>query len=113
MLMEMVPLDSGIYEYAAREYPNPSSRFLLPVIGETLDGHLNDIGAMPVTSDMTVRGIERTSSEAVPQGNTGGGTGMMCSGIKAGTGSASRVIRGTKAVDGVKTGYPSDDFTLR
>ena len=51
---------------------------------------------MPVTSDMVVRGIEQASADPVKLGNTGGGTGMMCSGFKAGTGSASRIIHGAK-----------------
>ena len=91
-------LDSGVYEYAIREYSpdGPVDWFLLPVVGETFDGAMNDIGAMPVTSDMVVRGIERASADPVPQGNTGGGTGMLCSGFKAGTGSSSRVISGIK-----------------
>ena len=90
--------DSGIYEYAIRNHVAPGKTadwFLLPMVGETYDGLLNDIAAMPVTSDMAVRGIERASSAPVPEGNTGGGTGMTCSGFKAGTGSASRVIRGS------------------
>ncbi len=92
--------DSGIYEYAVREYASPSSPpywFLLPVVGETFDGFMNDIGSMPVTSDLVVRGIERATADPVPQGNTGGGTGMMCSGFKAGTGNSSRIVPGVSA----------------
>lgn len=91
------PCYSGVYEYAVPKYKNKDGLadwFLLPVVGETYDGILSDIGAMVVSSDMTVRGIERASAERVPEGNTGGGTGMMCQGYKGGTGSASRVIKG-------------------
>ncbi|KAK5095995.1 hypothetical protein LTS08_007877 [Lithohypha guttulata] len=92
----------GIYRYAVREYGDKVTGlvdwFLLPVVGETYDGYLNDIGAMPVTADMVVKGIEQASAEKVKEGNTGGGTGMTTMGFKAGTGSASRkvdaIIRG-------------------
>ena len=59
---------------------------------------------------MVVRGIEQASSEPVKLGNTGGGTGMMCSGLKAGTGSASRIIPGVKVnADGTKE---ETEFTM-
>lgn len=91
------PCYSGIYQYAIREYAKngkPADWFLLPVVAETCDLFLNDIAAMAVTPEMVVRGIDNVSSARVPEGNTGGGTGMMCQGFKAGTGSASRLIEG-------------------
>lgn len=91
------PCYSGIYQYAIREYAKngkPADWFLLPVVAETCDLFLNDIAAMAVTPEMVVRGIDNATSDRVPEGNTGGGTGMICQGFKAGTGSASRVIEG-------------------
>ncbi|EED16387.1 D-aminopeptidase, putative [Talaromyces stipitatus ATCC 10500] len=92
------PCYTGIFEYAVREYRDKETGlvdwFLLPVLAETCDLFLNDIGTMAVTSDMVVRGIDLASSEPVKEGNTGGGTGMMCQGFKGGTGSASSVIDG-------------------
>ena len=89
---------SGIYEYAIREYRNKDTGlvdwFLLPVVAETCDLLMNDIGAMVVTPDMVVRGIDCANAERVKEGNTGGGTGMLSHGFKGGTGSASRVIDG-------------------
>ncbi|OJD17781.1 hypothetical protein AJ78_02133 [Emergomyces pasteurianus Ep9510] len=98
---------SGVYEYAVREYANKQTGFvdwfLLPVIAETCDLYLNDIGAMAVKPEMVVRGIEQArTGERVPEGNTGGGTGMCCHGHKGGTGSASRVIEGKEFGVGVK-----------
>jgi D-aminopeptidase len=55
---------------------------------------------MPVTPDMVVKGIESASNDPVPEGNTGGGTGMVCQGFKGGTGSASRIIKGKVALEG-------------
>ncbi|THC87373.1 hypothetical protein EYZ11_013181 [Aspergillus tanneri] len=89
---------TGIYEYAVREYRDKESGlvdwFLLPVVAETCDLYLNDIGAMVVTPDMVVRGIDQANADFVKEGNTGGGTGMVCQGFKGGTGNASRIIDG-------------------
>jgi len=95
---------SGIYQYAIREYANKETGladwFLLPVVAETYDGYLSDVAAMPITPDMVVKGIESASKDPVPEGNTGGGTGMLCQGFKGGTGSASRIIQGKVAFEG-------------
>jgi len=97
---------SGVYKYAVREYANKETGladwFLLPVVAETYDGLMSDVAAMPVTPDMVVKGIENASKDPVPEGNTGGGTGMLCQGFKGGTGSASRIIQGKVALDGEK-----------
>lgn len=89
---------NGIYQYAIREQANKDTGlvdfFLLPVVGETFDGFMNDISAMVVTPEMIVDGIDNASSDRVPEGNTGGGTGMLTMGFKAGTGSSSRIVRG-------------------
>ncbi|MCJ1224248.1 hypothetical protein MMC12_000892 [Toensbergia leucococca] len=91
------PCYTGVYEYCIREHKNSDGLcpwFLLPVIAETFDGHLSDIGALAVKSSHVVHGIESASNEAVKEGNTGGGTGMVCQGFKGGTGSSSRIIEG-------------------
>jgi len=89
---------NGIYQYMMREYADKETGladgFLLPVVGETFDGAMNDIGAMVVTPEMVVEGIDKASSESVQEGNSGGGTGMLTMGFKAGTGSASRMVDG-------------------
>ncbi|KAG0055833.1 hypothetical protein BGZ83_007266 [Gryganskiella cystojenkinii] len=98
---------SGIYKYAIDHYRDKQTGltewFLLPVVAETYDGHLSDIAAMPVTPELMVKGIEMASDAQVPEGNTGGGTGMMCLGNKGGTGSASRVLEAE--VRGEKTTF--------
>jgi D-aminopeptidase len=94
---------SGIYEYAVERHKDKEGMegwFLCPVVGETFDGFMSDIGAMAVTSDMVVRGIQKASNDMVPEGNTGGGTGMCCQGYKGGTGSASRVVKGVIKKEG-------------
>ncbi|KAH7130252.1 peptidase family S58-domain-containing protein [Dendryphion nanum] len=86
---------NGIYEYAIREHADMEGKvnwFLTPVVAETYDGFLHDCTKFAVTPQHIVKGIEEASSDAVKEGNTGGGTGMICHWFKGGTGSSSRVI---------------------
>jgi D-aminopeptidase len=86
---------NGVYEHAIREHCDKDGKadwFLLPVIAETFDGFLHDVTKFAVTPQHIVTGIDTASSDAVPEGNTGGGTGMMCHWFKGGTGSSSRII---------------------
>jgi D-aminopeptidase len=99
---------SGIYEFCVREYKDRdglANWFLLPVVAETFDGYLSDIGAMSVKPGDVVRGIEMAltnEGKAVEEGCTGGGTGMILAGFKGGTGSASRVVGGLTRGESVK-----------
>jgi D-aminopeptidase len=87
----------GIYRYCIREYANKEDGscdwFMLPVVAETFDGYLNDIGKLSVRPEHIVHGMESVSDAAVPEGNTGGGCGMLCHGFKGGTGSSSRLVK--------------------
>ncbi|KAK3081417.1 hypothetical protein LTS18_006874 [Coniosporium uncinatum] len=88
----------GIYEYCVPRYKAEDDGevdwFLLPVVGETFDGFLNDMSTFAVRSQDVVRGLEAVSGDAVEEGCTGGGTGMICHWFKGGTGSSSRVVMG-------------------
>ena len=64
----------------------------LPVVAETYDGALNDINGMHVTRDDVFAAMDGAHGGSIAQGNVGGGTGMMCFGLKGGTGTASRVL---------------------
>ncbi len=63
----------------------------LPVVGETFDGFLNDIRAQRITREHVDAALD-AASEAVAEGNVGGGTGMVCHGFKGGIGTASRTV---------------------
>jgi D-aminopeptidase len=65
--------------------------WLLPVVGETWDGVLNDVNGQHVRAEHVEEALRTASDGAVAQGNVGGGTGMICHGFKGGIGSASRV----------------------
>ncbi|KAJ0340123.1 hypothetical protein COL922a_003760 [Colletotrichum nupharicola] len=87
----------GIYEYSIKNYSNEKGEvewFLLPVVGETFDGHLNDISKLAIKPSDVINGIETATDAPVREGNTGGGTGMICHYFKGGTGSSSRVVEG-------------------
>ena len=62
----------------------------LPVVGETYDGTLNDINGFHVQPEHLDAALDAASDGPVPEGNVGGGTGMICHEFKGGTGTASR-----------------------
>ncbi|HSL70976.1 MAG TPA: P1 family peptidase [Longimicrobiales bacterium] len=67
----------------------------LPVVAETYDGTLNDINGMHVKREHVFAALDSAHGGVIAQGNVGGGTGMMCFGLKGGTGTASRVVART------------------
>ena len=64
----------------------------LPVVAETWDGWLNDINGFHVKPTDVFAALDSAKGGAVAEGNTGGGTGMVCYGFKGGTGTGSRVV---------------------
>lgn len=90
----------GVYDYVIR-YASTSDQdmdlFTFPVITETYDGYLNKQSRFAVTPEHVVQGILKASADAVPEGCTGGGTGMICHRFKGGTGSSSRIVPGVDA----------------
>src|ERR1700727_664239 len=63
----------------------------LPVVGETWDGTLNDTNGLHVHPEHVVQAFRAASDGPVAEGAVGGGTGMICHGVKGGIGTASRV----------------------
>jgi D-aminopeptidase len=64
----------------------------LPVVAETWDGYLNDINGFHVQQSDVFSALNSAQGGPVPEGNVGGGTGMVCYGFKGGDGTASRVL---------------------
>ncbi len=64
----------------------------LPVVAETYDGGLNDINGFHVKTEHVFSALDGAAGGAVAEGNTGGGTGMVCYEFKCGTGTASRKV---------------------
>jgi D-aminopeptidase len=69
-----------------------SQPWSLPVVAETWDGYLNDINGFHVKPEDVFAALNSAKAGPVAEGNTGGGTGMVCYGFKGGTGTASRVL---------------------
>lgn len=69
----------------------------LPVVAETYDGVLNDINGFHVKERHAFEALDGATGGVVPEGNVGGGTGMVAYGFKGGIGTSSRVV----TVDGV------------
>jgi D-aminopeptidase len=63
----------------------------LPVVGETWDGCLNDVNGQHVTAEHAAAALAAAAGGPVPEGNVGGGTGMICHDFKGGCGTASRI----------------------
>ncbi len=64
----------------------------LPVVAETYDGYLNDTNGFHVKKEHVYKALESAASGPVPEGNVGGGTGMICYEFKGGIGTASRKL---------------------
>lgn len=71
-----------------------TQNFHLPVAAETYDGWLSESERFPVTMELAIAAIESAREGPVPEGNVGGGTGMITHEFKGGTGTASRVVDG-------------------
>ncbi len=84
---------AGIIAWAVKHHPTLTQVFLLPVAAETWDGYLNDTNGHFVTEDVVVDALEAAVGGSIEEGSVGGGTGMNCYQFKAGSGTASRVVR--------------------
>ena len=86
------PVHQAVIRWTRRSHPEVKSPWLLPVVAETWDGYLNDIDGEHVTVEHGVNALEAATAGPVPEGSTGGGTGMNCYSFKAGSGTSSRVV---------------------
>ena len=84
----------ALIAYEVERHDRSTTFWSLPVVAETYDGALNDINGFHVRPEHLVAAMESASDGPVPEGNVGGGTGMICHDFKGGTGTASRVIEG-------------------
>jgi L-aminopeptidase/D-esterase-like protein len=65
--------------------------YAYPLVSETYDGQLNDIVGQHVARKDVFAALDGAKGGAVPEGNVGGGTGMISHGFKGGIGTSSRV----------------------
>ena len=71
---------------------NEEVRSVNALVGETNDGALNDIRALPVTRDHVRAAIAGAKEGAVDEGAVGAGTGTIAFGWKGGIGTSSRIV---------------------
>ncbi|HXB71210.1 MAG TPA: P1 family peptidase [Candidatus Acidoferrales bacterium] len=64
--------------------------YTYPIVAETYDGQLNDVNGFHVKPEDAWAALDGASTGPVPEGNVGGGTGMVCYGFKGGIGTSSR-----------------------
>jgi L-aminopeptidase/D-esterase-like protein len=65
---------------------------ILPVVGETYDGFLNDTFGQHVRPEDAFAAMDAARTGPVAEGSVGGGTGMMAFAFKGGIGTSSRVL---------------------
>lgn len=63
-----------------------------PVVGETSDAFLNDIGGLHVRPEHAIEAIRTATGGAVAEGCVGGGMGMGAFTFKGGIGTSSRIV---------------------
>jgi L-aminopeptidase/D-esterase-like protein len=83
---------AAILAWTVASHPRAADTWLLPVVGETWDGYLNDINSPHVTQQAAIAALESAASGPPEEGSVGGGTGMNCYGFKGGSGTASRLV---------------------
>ena len=83
---------AAILAWTVANHPKAADTWLLPVVGETWDGYLNDINSPHVTQQVAIAALESAASGPPEEGSVGGGTGMNCYGFKGGSGTASRLV---------------------
>jgi len=76
----------------ARYKTDIGDHWQLPVVAETSDDWLNDMDGFHVKPGHAFAALDHAAGGPVPEGNVGGGTGMVCYQFKGGTGTASRRV---------------------
>ncbi|MGH2567462.1 MAG: P1 family peptidase [Bacteroidota bacterium] len=83
---------NGVVDYMLALPWNENVRSLIPIVGETNVGSLNDIRARHVKRDHATEAIRAAQSGPVAEGSVGAGTGTVCFGWKGGIGTSSRAL---------------------
>ncbi len=86
----------ALISYSLGQQGNENVRSVNIVVGETNDGHLNDIRGRHVSEQHVLDALAKAATGPVAEGNVGAGTGTMCMGYKGGIGTSSRVLPKSK-----------------
>src|SRR5215471_5762255 len=82
----------AVIAWQSRQFSKTMQPWGLPVVAETWDGWLNDIGGFHVKQEHAFEALDNAKSGSVAEGNVGGGVGMICFEFKGGIGTASRKL---------------------
>ena len=82
----------GLNQTSLAHHVDSDAWWGLPVVGETWDGWLNDLNGFHVKPEHAFDALDNATSNAVTEGNVGGGTGMICYEFKGGIGTSSRIV---------------------
>jgi len=82
----------AVIDWVVEHHGAAAAQWLLPVVGETWDGYLNDINGAHVTGAHVAAALDSATNGSVSEGSHGGGTGMNCYGFKGGNGTSSRQV---------------------
>jgi D-aminopeptidase len=84
---------AGVVRWMLQEFPQRSQQWILPVVGETWDGWLNDANGEHVSEEDAVQALRNAATGPLLEGSVGGGTGAACYEYKGGTGTSSRLVK--------------------
>lgn len=83
----------GVVKYTVQKsFQDGRVRWFNPVVGETSDAYLNDIGGLHVKEEHVFEALTEAKAGRVEEGNVGAGTGTTATGFKAGIGTSSRKV---------------------
>jgi len=74
------------------EQPGMGEHTVNPIVGETNDGHVNNMWADPIQREEVFAALENASDGPVEEGSVGAGTGTQAFGWKGGIGTSSRKL---------------------
>lgn len=88
------PVAEATVHHMLAEYPGIGHEHdvIIPLVGECDDSFLNDIGGSHVQHEHVHAALAAARGGPVPEGNVGGGTGMVSFDLKGGIGTASRKL---------------------
>src|SRR5215467_11524685 len=102
----------AVIAWQSRQFSKTMQPWGLPVVAETWDGWLNDIGGFHVKQEHAFEALDNAKSGSVAEGNVGGGVGMICFEFKGGIGTASRKL-GERQGDYTVGALVQSNFGLR
>jgi D-aminopeptidase len=82
----------AVVRWTLAQSGNDNVRSVNALVGETNDGGLNDIRAIPLTRDHVTAAITSAREGAIADGAVGAGTGTIAFGWKGGIGTSSRIV---------------------